>query len=587
MLSAAVSLHQKGKLADAERLYLQILKVKPKHFDAQHLLGVLRHQQGRNAEAFELIAAALLVNPRGVIALSNFGNVLKALKRYEKALATYDEVLAIRPDYADAFNNRGVVLQELKRHEEALASYDKALAIRPNYAEALYNRGNVLQELKRHEEALASYDKALAIMPDHAEALYNRAGVLRGLMRHGEALASYDKALAIKPDSSDVYNNIGGTLMDLGHFDKAKVFIEKAIKLAPRNTAYFYTLLELTRLSIDDPHLAAMEALARDMASLNEGHQIKLHFALSKALAGLEQYERSLRHLLQGNALKRQQITYDETAALKYFARIQEVFTAKLVREKQGLGDPSFVPVFIVGMPRSGTTLIEQILSSHPKVFGAGEIVNFDNALANVINVTDVPMLFPEMVTEMSAEQLRQLGAAYLRSIRALAPEAERITDKLPSNFLHAGLIHLALPNARIIHARRDPVDTALSCFSTLFTEGNLYSYDLGELGRVYRAYQAVMEHWHKVLPAGVMLEVQYEEVVDDLEGQARRIVGYCGLEWDEACLAYHKTQRVVRTASSVQVRQPIYRSSVGRWRPSNELLRPLLDGLAGAPASR
>jgi Sulfotransferase family len=222
---------------------------------------------------------------------------------------------------------------------------------------------------------------------------------------------------------------------------------------------------------------------------------------------------------------------------------------------------------------RSGTTLIEQILASHPKMFGAGELRHLSLLAASLPG-------FPEIVPYLSAERLRQLGTSYVDAVGAMAPDAERVTDKMPGNFALAGLIHLALPNARIIHMRRDPIDTCLSCFSILFTNGQPYSYDLAELGRYYRAYEELMEHWRSVLPAGVMLEVRYEDVVSDLEQQARRVVAHCGLEWDDACLGFHEARRTVRTASAAQVREPIYRSSMGRWRPYKELLRPLITEL-------
>jgi len=228
-------------------------------------------------------------------------------------------------------------------------------------------------------------------------------------------------------------------------------------------------------------------------------------------------------------------------------------------------------------------SLVEQILASHPSVFGAGELHEF-NDLAASIRASNLRE-FPEAVAMISGAELRALGARFLQTIRRMAPAAQRITDKMPANFRYVGLIHLALPNARIIHVRRDPRDTALSCFSTWFLKDNLpFAYDLAELGRYIRAYQALMEVWRKVLPHGVMLEVQYEEIVDNLAEQARRIVAYCGLPWNEACLEFHKTKRVVRTASVTQVRQPIYRSSVGRWRNYEDLLQPLLRELEHHP---
>jgi hypothetical protein len=326
-----------------------------------------------------------------------------------------------------------------------------------------------------------------------------------------------------------------------------------------------------------------METLAKDAASLDEDDRINLHFALGKAHADLEEHERSFAHLLQANALQRKKLKYDEAFTLGEIEHIGSVFDDELMRAKKRWGNPSYTPVFIIGMPRSGTSLIEQILASHPKVFGAGEVDAFGDAVAELCR-TDGGQLFPALVRSLDRDRLRRLGANYLAAVRDIVPAGlapARVTDKMPGNFAFAGLIHLALPNARIIHARRDPIDTCLSCFSIGFTGGSIhYSYDLGELGRYYRAYAALMAHWRKILPAGVMLDVQYEDVVDDLEGQARRIVAHCGLPWDERCLAFHATDRAVRTASAAQVRRPIYRSSVGRWRPRPELLQPLLDGL-------
>lgn len=231
-------------------------------------------------------------------------------------------------------------------------------------------------------------------------------------------------------------------------------------------------------------------------------------------------------------------------------------------------------------MPRSGTTLIEQIIASHPHVYGAGEREDFQTAVFAVSGRTD----YPELTADLTPSQLGALGAAYIARVTASAPSCERFTDKLPANFAYAGLMHLALPNARIIHVRRDPIDTCLSCYATAFRSSQKFSYDLGEIGRFYRAYDKLMAHWRDVLPANVMLEVQYEDVVADLEGQARRLIAHCGLEWDDACRAFHATERPVRTASAAQVRQPIYRSSVGRWRAYREQLQPLFDALGIAP---
>jgi Sulfotransferase family len=285
---------------------------------------------------------------------------------------------------------------------------------------------------------------------------------------------------------------------------------ERAVTLAPRKAGCHWNLANSKRFTEEDLHLADMKELVRDEASLTAEEQIDLHFALGKAFAELGNREQSIQHLLHGNSLMRRKTSYDEAAALGRLDRIQNTFTATLMREKRGRGVPSTAPIFIVGMPRSGTTLIEQIIASHPKVFGAGELRVMAN-LAEALSGSD-GTLFPEIVPAMSGEHLRQLGGDYLRSARRLAPTAERITDKMPGNFALAGLVHLALPNASIIHVCRDPRDTAFSCFSILFARGHEYSYDLSELERYFRAYRRLADHWRDVMPE-TMLEVCYEGV--------------------------------------------------------------------------
>jgi hypothetical protein len=259
-----------------------------------------------------------------------------------------------------------------------------------------------------------------------------------------------------------------------------------------------------------------------------------------------------------------------------------------MMHTRSGLGHPSPLPIFIVGMPRSGSTLVEQILASHPLVFAAGER-NVLRAVVRVLDARAAPARFPENLPDLGGEELRALACDYIAQMHAIAAASpaplppgvpQRITDKLPANFRYAGLINLAMPNARIIHTCRDPVDTCLSCFSILF-ERQPFTYDLGELGRYYRGYARLMEHWREVLPAGVMLDVQYEALVRDLEPQARRILAHCGLDWDPACLRFYDTRRPVRTASMMQVRQPAYQTAIGHRRPGGDALQPLLEALA------
>jgi hypothetical protein len=336
----------------------------------------------------------------------------------------------------------------------------------------------------------------------------------------------------------------------------------------------YLALAGVHRFAADDQLISQMEMLAAD-ASLGDDDRIELHFALGKAFDDIGDVERAFEHLRRGNSLKRSHILYDEGASFAEIERIRDVFSAKLLRQCAGSGDPSQRPVFVVGMLRSGTTLIDQILASHPHVFGVGE----SSAMHRQATMLAGP--YPDALPDLDPSVWARLGAGYLQEVGARAPDVLRIVDKMPSNFLLVGLIHLALPNARIVHAVRDPLDTCLSCFSTLFRAGQPHTHDLAELGRYWRHYRTLMDHWHAVLPSGVMIDVGYEDLVTDLEGQIRRLLAHCGLEWHQRCLEFYHTDRVVRTASFAQVRQPLYGRSVGRWRAYGEQrLQPLIQAL-------
>jgi Tfp pilus assembly protein PilF len=493
--------------------------------------------------------------------------------RFTEAERLYRAVRRQDGDHLEAVYNLGLLRLLGGDGEEAAKLLRRALYRRPNFAEAHNALAVALRTLGRADEAIAHFERALAVEPGFAEAHNNFGATLLPLRRHDEALAHFDRALALKPDLAEAHHGRGTVLRILGRLDEAQQALERAVALAPRKAEFYRSLAESKRFAEDDPHRAMIEALARDMAALSEEEQVHLHFALGKVYADVGEHERAFEHLLKGNALKRKQIVYDEAAALARLERTRALFSVEVMRERAGQGDPSPVPVFILGMPRSGTTLVEQMLTSHPQVHGAGELSDFEAAVAALDGPDGVP-------PDIGGAELRRIGADYLARVLPAAPAAEHITDKMPGNFRFAGLIHLALPNARIIHMSRDPVDTCLSCFSLLFGGDQPYTYDLGELGRYYRTYRALMEHWRRVLPPGVMIEVRYEELVGDFEPQARHIVAHCGLDWDESCLDFYKTERPVHTASAVQVRRPVYQTSVGRRRPPEEVLRPLLDAL-------
>ena len=305
-----------------------------------------------------------------------------------------------------------------------------------------------------------------------------------------------------------------------------------------------------------------------------------LRFALGKAYDDLQRYDEAFDNLEQGCAIKRRSSVYNEGETLRLVERIKSVVTRSVVELLQGHGVAGAQPIFVLGMPRSGTTLIEQIIASHPEVTGAGELREVNDALGEFRMGRASRTPYPELMGDLNPAELAKFGQKYLERALRHAPAAARFTDKMPTNFFFLGLIRLAMPNAKIIHVNRNPVDTCLSCYSKLFSGEVNYTYDLSELGRYYRAYHGLMQHWRTVLPAGSFLDVQYEDVVSDIETQARRILDYCGLTWDAHVLDFHLNERPIKTASTAQVRQPIYRSSMGRWRHYEKHLGPLLHEL-------
>jgi tetratricopeptide (TPR) repeat protein len=621
LFGQALSRHQAGDLEGADRLYRAALAAEPGRPEIQRYLGLLEQERGRFPEAKQLLTAALQAqpddpqawarlgavlsvlgtpepavaaygraveqDPRLVEAWNGRGNALMRLGRREAALESYDRALDLEPAHVPALANRGVALRDLGRAEEALDSYARALKQRPGHVFSHNNRGVALMDLSRPAEALAEFERAVELKPDYADAWNNRGKALaeafdplEGEGRASEALESFDRAVRLNPGHAEAMDNKGVVLVELGRAEEAAAAFEQAIRIAPRAVRYYYHLTQARRLQPSEPHLAAMRALHRESGRLSLQDRIELDFALGDALDGLGDPAAAFECFSEGNRLRRTQIDYDEAAALKELEAIERTFTAGRLAPVEGRGDPSALPVFVVGMPRSGTTLVEQILASRPGVHAAGETLAFPEAVAVQIAEAERPVSFPAGLGRMSGRALRELGTRYVSRLAGAAPEAARVIDKRPANFRFLGLIHLALRNARIVVIRRDPRDTCLSCFTRLFGAGAPWSFDLGELGRYHRAFDRLMEHWLEVLPAETLLEVRYEELVADPEPGIARILGHVGLEAPGEPLDFFRTERRIRTASALQARQPLHASSVGRWRRYEPFLGPLLKAL-------
>ena len=508
LFAEAVALQQRGLLREAAERHSAILKKAPRHYGALHLLGIIHSQQGQHDSAIALLEKAVAQDSRPAEAHNNLGLALHAGKRHADAVGAFERAIAIRPNYAIAYNNLGNSLASLGRHEEAVVALQHAVALDANYPEAYLNLGTTLFAHKRPQDAIAPLERALALRPALIEAKMNLGNVLAALNCHEEAfiqykayfeaalirspndatlrvdfgkalqaagryddaIVHYRKACVLRPGLVAAHVHLGSALQELGQIEEAQNCFETAIAINHRCTEAHLAFVSLRKTAADDPYLARLESLVRELPALNTTDRAHVHFALGKALGDVGQDQRAFQHFLAGNAIYRQRVAYDEADILGRLESIRNLFTADLVRASANCHSDA-TPIFIIGMPRSGSTLVEQILASHPHVVAAGETTEFGDAMRRVRSVTAM-----QGCPEAIQTQVRELGRSYLdrmetfaRNVRPGVPLPARITDKTLANFWHAGLIHMALPGARIIHVCRNPIDTCLSCFATMF----------------------------------------------------------------------------------------------------------------------
>jgi Flp pilus assembly protein TadD len=493
------------------------------------------------------------------------GAALARQGRLIEAEAAFRQALALAPDHADARYNLGVALRDQGRWAEAEAAFRAALQVRPDHAESCNNLGQALLAQKDVEAAARYFRRALELKPDHGRALNNLGAALIELGQLDEAIDSFRQAIALNRAHAKAHNNLGVALQYQGALPDAVRAFADAVRADPAYAEARFNLAGLTPPGPDaDRQMREIADLAR--ARQDAPARSTLLFALGHLRDQAGDPERAFDALLEANALRRRGLSFDIAAAEARLEAIAERFDPASMGRLAGSGVRDSRPIFVVGMPRSGTTLVEQILSAHPHVHGAGELSLMGDLMAGL--------------SGLNTDACTRLGQAYLDGLPPMPDGATRITDKAISNVEAVGLIHLALPEAAIIHVRRDARDAALSCFATRFSEGQDFAYDLVDLGRYWRACDRLMDHWRAVLPEGRMLEIDYEAVVADLEGQARRLIAHCGLAWDPSCLDFHRSGRAVRTASAIQVRQPLYARSVGRWRRYERRLGPLIEAL-------
>ncbi len=600
---------QMGQLDAALRHYKKALSARPDYAEVHNNMGNALSRMGKHAEAIDHFQEALQATPDYVAAHNNLGNAYYEAGRYEEAVASFADALRIKPDYAEAHNNHGNVLMDMDKLEDALASFARAIQYNPSLVQAYNNIGNAFRALGRYDEAIQNYAKAIQIYPGYANAhtglgnalndqgLHRQAidSISRGIQlnpdsaaahsdlgnalsdagRHEEAVKSYHAALKINPEFVEVHSNLGNALGEFGDYKAAIASYDEALRLRPEFAQAHYNLSKHKKYTDDDPQFAQMLERLED-PDISENERMYLSFALGKVYEDIGDVDQSFEYLSQGNRLRKEELGYDIRSDQAHFAQIKALFSGEDLPapgDKELAAGSAKQPIFIVGMPRSGTTLTEQILASHSQVFGAGEL----QAAGRIL----IPVLRSMAVVgtqEIGADVIANLRQTYLGELGEIGNAELFITDKMPANFKWIGFLLTAIPKAKIINLQRDPAASCWSMFKLLFS-GNGYTNDLVDLAEYYLLYEDLMEFWRQKFPQQIY-DLNYEALTEDQEQETRRLLEYCGLPWEEQCLDFHKTKRTVRTPSGKQVRKKMYTGSSDAWRQYEAHLQPMLSVL-------
>jgi tetratricopeptide (TPR) repeat protein len=540
--------------------------------DQQQLLVSL-YSQGQLQQALDQAKYLLEQFPYSILLHNICGAVYAAFNQYDAAIDSYKQALKIKPDYAEAYFNMGVALQEKGELNAALDSYKQALKIKPDYAKAYNNMGNALQEKVELDAAIDSYKQALKIKPDYAEALSNLGGALQEKGEQDAAIDSYKQALKIKPDYAKAYNNMGNALKDKGELDAAIDSYKQALKLKPDYAEAHINLSAVTIYTCENDQLLQMQLL-NSKKTLSEDAKCNLNFALAKAHDDLSEPHKAFAHLAEGNALRKKLLCYTIKQDQNLFAKLKMAQPSFLKKAfKPEVSDNEALPVFILGMPRSGTTLVEQIISSHSDVTAAGELSEIDRYGGSLAQGTNT-------VTEEALSQFRQ---NYLRELTKRSDGKRLVTDKMPQNFTYIALICEAFPEAKIVHVQRDAAATCWSNYKHYFQAKSLgYCYDLEDVTAYYELYSDLMQFWQKSYSDRIY-NLNYENLATDQDLETRNLIRHLNLEWEDACLSPQENKRSVRTASQQQVRKKVYQGSSQQWRKYEPFLNGALDGLTGS----
>ncbi|MBT3398881.1 MAG: tetratricopeptide repeat protein [Rhodospirillaceae bacterium] len=567
----------KGNRAEATHLQRMALRLLRRNVGRHFGRKILGYAAGINAFVRTIPGAGPSREFRSAMMLARW-----LTKRGDNggAFAALERAQRVAPDDARPVIELGRQAFDAENFMLALEYLEHAHEVAPRSLDAKCEYGRVLSRLARHEAAFAILEDAHLQNPDAIRPLLLLGWARYRAGQSQRAISDFDAVLEQLPSSTEAHYGRARALIDAGELVDAKRWLQRCIALSPGHAGALRELANMKDLAPGDPNFHGLIAAIENDATPAQRRAV-LHMAAGASCHNVKAYDDAFDHYRNGNLLK--DVVFDITSHTKYIDNLIETFDRQHFERTQAWGNPSDVPVFILGMPRSGTSLVEQILASHSRVHGSGEREEMLQLVDQLSDNLNDSRPYPACVTGLTENSTNHIAERFLGILRRSDPHAARITDKMPGNFHHVGLIATLFPNAKIIHCQRDPRDTCLSIFFGDFVGNHTYSYNLTNLGRYHRQYQRLMAHWHEVLP-GRILDVKYEDLVERQEDRSREMVAFCGLDWEARCLDFHKTSRNVRTRSNAQVRQPIYRSSIARWRPYAAHLEPLLAALA-APA--
>jgi tetratricopeptide (TPR) repeat protein len=572
LVNEANALARAGRTSEAAAGYLDALALRPDFVEAHANMGELLLEQGQPEQAAASCARALAIQPDFAPAHQTLAKARLLQDRFDEAALHARRAIAIRAEFAEPHNTLGNALMKLSHLDEALASFRRAITLKPNFAEAHMNLAGALRSIGQLDAAAAGYQRVLELNPQFAPAHAELATVLRLQRRSAESEHHARRALGLDPKSTAPLAVLAELRADAGQFAQAEQWYRRIISMDENALDSWAALARLRRMTAADGEwLAAAERLLA--APWPARRELPLRYAIAKYFDDLGDFDRAFAHYQRANVFSAQCAPpHDRAALTRTVDLIIRSQDRTWMERKQLAGALSERPVFIVGMLRSGTTLAEQILASHPEVFGAGELTFFGAQTAACFENAAAA----GSGLDFGEAELRRLAAGYLELLQRLSSGAARVIDKFPTNFFLLGLIRAVLPQARIIHMQRDPRDTCLSIYFQQFEAANAYANDLEDLAHYHGEYQRLMRHWSNTLPTDALLHVPYERLVADPETWSRRMVDFVGLPWDARCLDFHRTERTVVTASRWQVRQVMSTSSVGRWRNYEQHLGPL-----------